>query len=158
MCYSTMNIRIVSNIGTNSKETVFANFDRKLFLQLAPPFPKLNLVRFDGCIKGNQVHLETDFILFKQKWISLIIENVSSENEIYFVDEGTTLPFPLKTWRHKHIVRQIGKQVEIEDNIRFSTKNKVADILLYLPLYLLFLYRKPVYKKFFFKQESQELF
>lgn len=151
-----MNIRIVTNIGTNSKETVFASFDRKLFLQLAPPFPKLNLVRFDGCTKGNEVHLETDFIVFKQKWVSLIVENGATENEIYFVDEGTTLPFPLKNWRHKHIVHQTGSSVEIEDNITFSTKTKVADILLYLPLYLLFLYRKPVYKRFF-RLESQEL-
>ena len=151
-----MNIRIITNIGTNTKEAVFAGFDRKLFLQLAPPFPKLNLVRFDGCTKENEVHLETDFILFKQKWISLIVENGSSENEIYFIDEGTTLPFPLKTWQHKHIVRQTENTVEIEDNIVFSTKNKVADILIYLPLYLLFAYRKPVYKRFF-KLESQEL-
>jgi ligand-binding SRPBCC domain-containing protein len=155
MCYSNMNIRIVTNIGKNKKENVFAGFNRKLFLQLAPPFPKLNLIRFDGCVKGNEVHLETDFILFKQKWISLIVENRTEENEIYFIDEGTTIPFPLKAWQHKHIVRQNGISVEIEDNITYSTKNKVADILLYLPLYLLFLYRKPVYKKFF-KLEFQE--
>jgi ligand-binding SRPBCC domain-containing protein len=150
-----MNIRIVTNIGTNSKEKVLAAFDKKLFLQLAPPFPKLNLIRFDGSIKGNEIHLETDFILFKQKWVSLIVENGSSNNELYFVDEGTTLPFPLKYWRHRHIVRQLGVRVELEDNIHFSTKNKMADILLYLPFYLLFLYRKPVYKRFF-KLESQE--
>ncbi len=154
MRYASMNIRIVTNIGTNSKETVFAGFDRKLFLQLAPPFPKLNLIRFDGSIKGNEVHLETNFILFKQKWISLIVENGSSESEVYFVDEGITLPFPLKYWRHRHIVRQVGPSVEIEDNLHFSTKNKMVDILLYLPFYLLFLYRKPVYKKIF-KLESQ---
>lgn len=149
MCYLIMNIRIVTNIGINSKENVFAGFDRKLFSRLAPPFPKLNLIRFDGCLNGDEVHLETDFIVFKQKWISLIVENNTSDTEIYFIDEGTTLPFPLKYWRHKHIVRQTGNTVEIEDNIRFGTKNKVADILLYLPLYLLFLYRKPVYKSFF---------
>ena len=156
MCYLNMNIRINTNIGINSKEKVFAGFDRKLFLQLAPPFPKLNLIRFDGCLKGDEVHLESDFIVFKQKWISLIVENNISDSEIYFIDEGRTLPFPLKTWRHKHIVRQIGNTVEIEDNISFDTKNKVADILLYLPLYLLFLYRNPVYKRFF-KLEFQEL-
>jgi hypothetical protein len=68
-------------------------FDEKLFTRLSPPFPPVKLIKFDGSKKGDVVSLELNFLLFKQKWTSLITEDQTNEKEFFFVDEGTELPF-----------------------------------------------------------------
>ncbi|RYY31690.1 MAG: hypothetical protein EOO04_00280 [Chitinophagaceae bacterium] len=35
-----------------SPDQVWAGFDRTLFDRLSPPFPPVDVVRFDGCLKG----------------------------------------------------------------------------------------------------------
>ena len=68
-------------------------FNESLFTKLSPPFPPVRLIRFDGSKKGDLVSLELDFLLFKQKWTSLIIEDHTNEKEFFFVDQGTELTF-----------------------------------------------------------------
>ncbi len=144
-----MHFIVKTNIGSNTKEAVMAGFTSELFTSLAPPFPKLKLLRYDGCEKGNEVHLELDFFLYKRKWISVITENKFSSSELFFIDEGKLFPFPIKKWKHKHIIRQLGNSVEIEDNVTYSCGFLLLDLIVYLPFYLLFLYRKPIYLKYF---------
>jgi len=36
---------------------VWAGFDRDLFTKLSPPFPPVNVIRFDGCLTGDIVQL-----------------------------------------------------------------------------------------------------
>jgi ligand-binding SRPBCC domain-containing protein len=79
----------------------------------------------------------------------LITENEEKAGEIYFIDKGIQLPFFLSYWQHKHIIRQQGKQTSIIDDIRFRTPFFLFDFLLFPVLYGQFLYRKPVYKKYF---------
>lgn len=133
-----------------SIESVWNGFTESLFTQLAPPFPPVNLLRFDGSEQGNEVHIELNLLLFKQLWVSLITENVKTAEEIYFIDEGMKLPFFLSFWRHKHrLVRIAGStspQTMIIDEIEFSSP---FGVLIYPVLYLQFLYRRPIYKKIF---------
>jgi hypothetical protein len=51
---------------------VLGAFDEKLFRRLAPPFPRLRLLRFDGSRPGDVVEVEllTGFRRFR--WTSLI--------------------------------------------------------------------------------------
>ncbi len=144
-----MNFIIKTIVESTTKEWVIAGFTSTLFLKLAPPFPRLEIVRFDGSEKGNEIHLQMDFIILKQRWVSVIIENGKTDTELYFVDEGTTLPSPLKTWKHRHVIRQINSSVEIEDNVTYSSGNKLIDYLLFPFLYALLFYRKPIYKDYF---------
>lgn len=142
------------NISTpvaQSMETVWNGFDQHLFSKLAPPFPPVRLLRFDGSEQGDEVHLELNFIFFKQTWVSVITENVKTEKEIYFIDKGTKLPFFLKYWQHKHrIVKSVdmkrGIHSLIIDEIEFESP---FGFLLYPALFLQFLYRKPIYRKIF---------
>lgn len=132
-------------------EAVWEGFNENLFAKLAPPFPPVKLLRFDGSEQGNEVHLELNFIFFKQTWVSLITENVKTEKEIYFIDKGTKLPFFLTFWQHKHrIVKAVdmkrGVHSLIIDEIEFESP---FGALLYPALFLQFLYRKPIYKKIF---------
>ncbi|MEM7107374.1 MAG: hypothetical protein AAF519_04040 [Bacteroidota bacterium] len=128
-------------------------FTEDLFLSLNPPFPPVRLIRFDGCSKGDQVQLELNFILFKQRWHSDITYDLTNEHTFQFIDIGVKLPFFLKQWSHHHIVNKVDdKRSEIIDDITFSSPFRLMDFILFPALYLQFLYRKPIYKKIFNKR------
>ncbi len=143
-----MNIRLQTSVNQSAKE-VWTGFNKDLFLKLSPPFPKVRLLQFDGSIKGDRVGLELNFGIFKQKWISDITDNGENDKEIYFVDQGTVLPFFLKKWKHRHILLKKDTGSDIIDEIYFTTGYLLTDLLMYPGLYLQFLYRKPIYRKFF---------
>jgi ligand-binding SRPBCC domain-containing protein len=131
-------------------ETVFSRFDLALFKELAPPFPKTNVLRFDGCQSGDVVAIELDFVFFKQKWESLITYFHKTDKEIIFVDTGSVLPFFLKTWEHRHIIVKTKEGGSlIIDHIFFSSGFFLFDWFLYPVLRKQFADRKPIYKRYF---------
>ena len=131
---------------------VFKNFDQALFVALAPPFPKTKLLRFDGSQPGDKVAIELNFGLFRQTWASLITESNITGQEAYFVDQGQQLPWPLKFWQHKHLVKRnpAGGAI-ISDLIQYRTASLLIDLLLYPFMLAQFSYRKPIYKRYFNK-------
>ncbi|WP_297336921.1 hypothetical protein [Algoriphagus sp.] len=135
----------------SSVHQVKAGFNESLFKKLSPPFPPVELLRFDGSKTGDLVSLELNFIFFKQKWTSEITEDGLVEGEFFFVDEGIELPFFLKKWKHRHRVIQKQSGAVIRDEITYAGPNHFMTLLLYPALYLQFLYRKPIYKKLFNK-------
>ncbi|WP_028524030.1 SRPBCC family protein [Runella limosa] len=144
-----MKLRIQTHVS-QPYQVVWQGFNEELFRKLSPPFPPVRVVRFDGCLAGDMVVLELNFLLFKQQWISRITEQQSSESEIYFVDEGTKLPFFLRFWRHRHrIIHQEAGGTIISDEIEFKTPLWITDYLMYPLLWAQFAYRKPIYKKAF---------
>lgn len=144
-----MKLRIQTHVS-QPYQVVWQGFNEKLFRKLSPPFPPVRVIQFDGCLAGDTVALELNFFLFKQQWISRITEQQSSESEIYFVDEGTKLPFFLRFWRHRHrIIREKAGGTIIADEIEFKTPLWVTDYLMYPLLWAQFAYRKPIYKKTF---------
>ncbi|MFN0048562.1 MAG: SRPBCC family protein [Cytophagales bacterium] len=141
---------IIKTQVENTMENVWKGFDERLFAKLSPPFPKVEILRFDGCKKGNEVHLKLLFPFIPQLWFAEIIDNSIAENEIYFVDKGTKLPFFLSKWQHKHRIQKAGGHTSIiVDDIDFNTGTILTDLLFYPLLYLQFLYRVPIYKKYF---------
>lgn len=143
-----MNIKISTKVN-QSLLNVWEGFNLELFSKLAPPFPPVEVKEFGGCLKGDKVHLELNFLLFKQDWISDIVEQNRTESEIYFIDEGTKLPFFLSYWQHRHRMVKDGEHTIIIDDITFKTPTILTDYLFYPLMYLQFLYRKPIYKKVF---------
>jgi ligand-binding SRPBCC domain-containing protein len=151
-----MRLTIKTTVKSNLS-VVKAGFTRDLFLKLSPPFPPVNLKQFDGCHKGDIVHLELNFLLFKQEWISLIINDEERDGEWLFVDEGTKLPFFLKTWKHRHVVVQVSEgSSEIIDDFTYTTGTWLTDLLLSPALFLQFIYRKPIYKRIFNSTKSRK--
>ena len=143
-----VNIKISTKVN-QSLLKVWEGFNLELFSKLAPPFPPVEVKEFGGCLKGDKVHLELNFILFKQDWISDIVDQKRTETEIYFIDEGTKLPFFLSYWKHKHRLVKDNEGTLIIDEINFKTPTILTDYLFYPLMYLQFLYRKPIYKKVF---------
>lgn len=140
-----MNITLRSKVN-GELTTVYNRFDDNLFRYLLPPGAQL--IEFGGSKKGDIVHLK---LPIAGEWISEITENGSSDNTCYFIDEGRKLPFPLKKWKHKHILHRSRNGTIIEDNMSFSTGNIVADILFYPILFFSFLPRSWQYKSYFKK-------
>lgn len=132
-----------------SQEKVKAGFNEKLFLALNPPFPKVKLLHFDGSRTGDIVSLQLNFIFFKQEWTSEITSDEATDQGFSFVDVGRKLPFFLKTWSHHHVVKNESKGAVIIDDITYSTGTWVTDLIMYPLLIGQFLYRKPIYKRFF---------
>jgi ligand-binding SRPBCC domain-containing protein len=131
-------------------QSVFTRFTEELFRVLAPPFPRVEVVRFDGCAVGDIVQVELHFLLFSTKWTSTIIEQYATEQEIVFVDQGTALPFFLSAWRHTHIIRRIdATRSAIIDSIAFEVYNPMITLLMFPLIITQFLYRKPIYKRYF---------
>lgn len=131
---------------------VWAGFDQALFDQLSPPFPPVDVIRFDGCRTGDVVHLRLNFLIFHQNWISVITDQQISPNEVYFIDQGTRLPFFLTAWHHRHrLVSDPAGGTVIVDDIRYQTPFWLTDYLLFPLIWLQFAYRKPIYKRIFGK-------
>lgn len=132
----------------NDLHTTFRLFNEDLFKALKPPAVGLKVLRFDGCKKGDEVHLEISVGPLKQKWVSLITDDSVSDDVCYFIDEGGKLPPPLKSWKHIHRIRKVDDQnCVIEDDIEFSTGNSFLDRMIYPVLLMQFKARKPVYQK-----------
>ena len=144
-----MQLTFRTEVGA-SLQDVKSGFNRDLFLQLKPFFLQLKLDRFDGCERGHEVHLRTGLPGFLQPWISRIVEDSFTENCWYFVDEGASLPFPLRSWKHRHEVRVTEKGTsEILDVIEYSSGNRFLDVILYAPLWIVFAGRASVYRRVF---------
>lgn len=130
-------------------EQVRAGFTRSLFERLAPPFPPVRVLRFDGCTTGDEVHLELDFLLTRQQWVSVIVGDGLTAEAWHFIDVGRELPFFLKSWRHEHRVERDGAGSRIVDAIRYQGPNALVSWLLYPALWLQFAYRVPIYRRVF---------
>lgn len=138
-----MKIKISTPINKNYRE-VFKLFNLNLFEALKPPGVKLVVERFDGCKKGDEVHLK----VAGQRWISHITDYVENADEIYFVDIGAVVPPPLTKWKHIHRIERTGEHsCSVIDDIEYSTGNSFTDKIIYPALYAMFKMRQPIYKR-----------
>lgn len=144
-----MKLQFVTTVPS-SLEKVKAGFTKKLFLELTPPGVSVVLERFDGCSPGHEVHLQIGSFGLKQKWVSHITNEVTTEREWFFVDEGKVLPWPLKSWKHIHKVVADGDDRSIIiDDITYGTGHSILDVLMYPSLWISFAVRPSRYKKYF---------
>lgn len=142
-----MKILLVTKV-TCPLARIKVGFSRELFLALGPPWVKINLKRFDGCKVGDEVHLEIKQGPLNQKWVSVISRAEETKGQWFFRDEGKVLPWPLKLWRHDHIVRRLSDtDSEIIDDITYDAG--VFNYVLYPLLRATFGIRPKRYKKFF---------
>lgn len=143
-----MRLQITTNVEQSAHQ-VMAGFNEELFLKLNPPFPQVRLLRFDGSKKGDIVGLELNFIFFKQRWVSEITFDEEHPDYFLFIDEGRKLPFMFTYWKHEHRIEDRPNGSAIIDRISYESGTKLLSFLLYPVLILQFMYRKPIYKKFF---------
>jgi len=130
--------------------SVFKGFNQDLFLKLAPLFPKVKLLRFDGSEPNDIVAIQMNILGLKQTWTSLIIESKITNQQASFVDQGQQLPWPLRFWQHRHLVtKHPNGGAVISDLIEYRTAFWLLDLLLYPFMRAQFSYRKPIYRRYF---------
>ena len=130
---------------------IMAAFDLQLFEALKPPVGEMKIIKFTGSRKGDIVHIRFTKPI-KAEWISEIIEDQITDERAWFVDKGTTLPWPLATWTHRHIVEKIDDNHSfVIDDMTFTGKNFLFTLLLYPVISIGFYPRKKIYKQYFDK-------
>jgi len=128
---------------------VWSKFDQNLLAKLAPPFPIARIIQFDGCQVNDLVCIELDFLLYKTRWKSVITAFEADSTSYEFVDEGTSVPFGIKQWRHEHRMESISESESmVIDKIHFETNYKLLDWLLFPLIWGMIAYRYPLYKKY----------
>ena len=132
---------------------VMAGFTRALFEALAPPFPRLRVLRFDGCRTGDHVDIELNTLVKRLRWTSLIVDDGQlPDGTQFFVDEGQELPPPLRYWRHRHLIEPgPGGTSVVVDNLEYRTASPLLDALLYPAMWAQFAWRQPIYRRWFGK-------
>ena len=149
-----MHLVLHTSVAAPDPAGVLAAFTEPLFRALAPPFPRLQVRRFDGSQPGHEVEVELNWLLFRQPWTSRVTETDATPTEVWFVDEGQRLPWPLRTWRHRHSVsrrRDGHRGTVITDDVTYTTGNGALDALLYPMLWTQLAYRRPIYRRWFGK-------
>lgn len=141
---------VLSSVVERNWLEVKSRFNRELFLSLKPPLIQLQLLRFDGCAAGDEVHVIINTVGIKQKWISHITKSEQTEREWSFVDQGHKIPWPIKSWRHHHRVISLSAgETLIVDDINFECMAPWMEPLMYPFLWAAFVIRPLRYKKFF---------
>lgn len=145
-----MKITLESEIINLPAQTVFSYFSKNLFKALNPWFMPMKIELFEGCLPGNRVIVTLGGKIIQARWISEITSFENNENEIFFIDIGKKLPFPLKNWEHKHRIVSIDQnQCKIVDEITYQSYNKLLDTIVKPLMLVQFGYRKKIYSKFF---------
>ncbi|WNJ16149.1 hypothetical protein [Pontibacter sp. G13] len=148
-----MNLLLKTPVSGNY-QSVLAQFDLALLKQLTPPGADIEILRFDGSHKGDEVHIRVKlFGVVKQLWEVSITEEEDNGKEAWFTDEGRVIPSPLKTWKHRHAVADAGDHSVIIDDITYSTGSGILDRLIYPVMYAQFAGRAPIYQRIFGKPE-----
>lgn len=134
----------------SSLSQIQIGFNEELFKKLKPPFVCLKVERFDGCQKGDEVHLQLGVPGLLQKWVSHITAAEETSDSWLFIDEGFVLPPPLKKWKHEHRVTKVSENISmISDSISYDCGNPILNKILWSPLWLSFSVRPQIYRSVF---------
>ena len=134
---------------TGNYKDVMSKFDLDLFEFLKPKGAKMEVVKFTGSETGDTVHIRFTSPI-KADWISDIVDHGIDDDEAFFLDVGSTLPWPIKKWKHRHVVKNVGtNESVIEDQIEYKTSNVILDALIRPFMYMGFFPRRKQYQTYF---------
>lgn len=153
-----MKITLESEIIPLNAEDVFSHFNESLFKALNPWFMPMKVELFEGCLPGHRVIVRLGGRLIRARWVSEIVSFQNNKNEIYFIDIGKELPFPLKKWEHRHRIIKTGNHsCKIIDEITYHTSYPWLDYLVKSAMYLQFGVRKKKYTQYFRKISGRKI-
>lgn len=146
-----MNIKFETPIAVNY-EVIRDGFTQKLFEYLKPPGVDVEIERFDGCKKDDEVHLLLKLPGKAHKWISLITHEETTYTHWRFIDEGKLLPWPISSWKHEHKVLKVDETNSIIiDDINFECNPALLTPVVAPALWVSFAFRPYKYQQYFRK-------
>jgi len=131
-------------------QDIQARFDSELFLRLSKGLLPFNMERFDGCKKGDEIHIKIGMWPFKFRWVSLISYEETNASGWSFIDEGKVLPWPLIYWKHHHRVDRISAtESTIVDSIQYECSPTFLGKLIWPVMWMVFAKRPKRYRQYF---------
>lgn len=128
------------------------SFNEALFIYLKPPGVEVDIKRFDGCSKDDEIHLRLKLMGKKQDWVSLVTHDETTEAYWEFIDEGKVLPWPISYWKHLHKVAKVNETSSmIIDDISFECTPQFLAPMVAPALWLSFAIRPYKYQQYFKK-------
>ncbi len=93
-------------------------------------FPKVKVLKHAGTLEGRDTELQLNFLLFKQKWNLVYVE---VQEEQFFIDKSTKVPFPFKSWQHKHSFEAFDRLTIMTDIVKYESYLPIGitNIILY---------------------------
>jgi ligand-binding SRPBCC domain-containing protein len=143
-----MKIYVCSPPIPQSVQTIQQGFNEALFKALNPPWMPMKVVHFGGCTTGDTVVLRLGPAFLPMMWESLITQHGQTDHSFWFIDEGTRLPFFLKSWKHLHYIRETEEGTVIVDDIHLTFSSFIFWPMVFLIRYQM-AYRKKAYLRFF---------
>ena len=134
-------------IGCSDIKKVKGEFNNILFLKHLTKLLPVKIIEWDGTYDGAKAHLAFWFF----GWRDFIVnhrENIEDDIKFSFVDEGISLPFYLKSWRHIHGAYKERDLIIIKDEVNFTTNSKFLDLILFPMLMMPIIIRKILYKTY----------
>lgn len=138
----TYTMRFTTEVKQHPKK-VWESLNLETFSALNPWWNPLQIHRFDGVTISGITDLSVG--PFKQKFITKIIEVKQYE----FTDVGETVPFPFKSWKHKHMfLPNMSDGTTIIDDISYECFPSTSTIM-WTYCTLMFRYRQNAYRRLF---------
>jgi len=142
---------IIKSPVSQKPETVWAAMDEQMLRSLSPWFLHLKVLKYEGNKPGNKFSFETGIWPITAVWSGLVTSAGQTPGTFWFEDRGEKLPFPLKRWKHRHIVRKTTAGSVVIDAIECSTNMTFLDLIVKPLLTCLFSVRKQKYSRYLSK-------
>jgi len=99
------------------RQAVWSFFQSATNLTTITSFPKVEIISSPEIKPGNKIEMQLSFLKVKMTWVSLI---KYVEPPYRFMDKGIIVPYPIKTWTHKHTFHQKGADTIMVDTVECS--------------------------------------
>lgn len=97
---------------------VWSFFQTNENLAAITKFPKIDILGDVDVFEGAIVHFRLNFFVIKLHWKGKIKKVV---DQAYFIDEGESLPFPFKSWKHVHAFKEINdNKTKMIDRVEYQ--------------------------------------
>jgi ligand-binding SRPBCC domain-containing protein len=130
---------------------VVTGFNQQLLEALSPAWMNLRILKYDGQQPGDCFIMQLGTKPFSARWEGKVIAAGSTPGSFWFEDVGIQLPFPLKFWKHRHVIRKSGTGAVIIDIVSFHTGSSLLDWICYPLFRAMFTARRKKYQQYLFE-------
>tara|TARA_B100001250_G_scaffold249374_1_gene214357 strand:+ start:526 stop:981 length:456 start_codon:yes stop_codon:yes gene_type:complete len=136
---------ILSNLNLNFVINAFQDIR---FVKYLTRFLPIRIVIWEGIKTGDVAYFKLWFFGWKDFKVEHDLVDLNSDF-LCFIDRGICLPFGLKFWEHKHIIRKLNNSIEIVDTMEIVHDNSFQGKFLYPVLIFPVMIRKILYRSYF---------
>lgn len=132
----------------SSLSQIEKKINKNFFEKMIPSFYPIGIHDYEGTQDGAEFTLALKGPYALKIWKGQLHSFSKNEREYQFVDEGKKLPFPFKSWLHKHrFVESQAGGTYLVDEIEFDCGDEKIEAVMEIILTIYFKYRQLQYQK-----------